>query len=132
MVQQAPRHKYFPAPTYSKGFAVPLGNPFKFNDLQRRITAALLVALFFPISWAVKEIASCGCSIMYALPTVAKVKEIKNRAEHLEPVGPKKKNVAFFSGCLMDTVFMKTNEATKKLLQYAGCDILSLKLSFSK
>ncbi|KMK75092.1 (Fe-S)-binding protein [Alkalihalobacillus pseudalcaliphilus] len=59
-----------------------------------------------------------------ALPTVAKVKEIKNRAEHLEPVGPKKKNVAFFSGCLMDTVFMKTNEATKKLLQYAGCDIV--------
>src|SRR5699024_5881659 len=34
------------------------------------------------------------------------------------------KKVAFFSGCLMDTMFMPTNDATTKLLQYAGCDIV--------
>ncbi|KYG35086.1 (Fe-S)-binding protein [Alkalihalobacillus trypoxylicola] len=59
-----------------------------------------------------------------ALPAIPKGKEIRNRSEHLKPIGDKKKNVAFFNGCLMDTVFMKTNEATKKLLQYAGCDIV--------
>ncbi|KGA98997.1 glycolate oxidase [Alkalihalobacillus alcalophilus ATCC 27647 = CGMCC 1.3604] len=58
------------------------------------------------------------------IPLAPRKKEIKNRPTHLEPLAVKKKNVAFFSGCLMDTVFMKTNEATKKLLQYAGCEIV--------
>ncbi|WP_413375409.1 (Fe-S)-binding protein [Alkalihalobacillus sp. 1P02AB] len=58
------------------------------------------------------------------IPHAPRQKEMKNRPTHLEPLAVKKKNVAFFSGCLMDTVFMKTNEATKKLLQYAGCEIV--------
>jgi len=33
------------------------------------------------------------------------------------------KRVAFFAGCLMDTMFLKTNEATLKLLQLSGCEI---------
>ena len=36
----------------------------------------------------------------------------------------KEKQVAFFTGCLMDTMFLETNNATMKLLQLAGCDIV--------
>ncbi|MFU0788876.1 (Fe-S)-binding protein [Virgibacillus proomii] len=59
------------------------------------------------------------------LPNVPKRKEMKERPRHLQPLQQKrKKKVAFFSGCLMDTMFMKTNDATIKLLQYAGCEIV--------
>lgn len=58
------------------------------------------------------------------LPKVPKRKEMKNRPTHILPLEEKKKKVAFFSGCLMDTVFMSTNNATTKLLQYAGCEIV--------
>src|SRR5699024_2718679 len=58
------------------------------------------------------------------LPKVPKRKQLKSRPTHLSALKPRKKKVAFFSGCLMDTVFMKTNDATMKLLQYAGCEIV--------
>ncbi|WP_453990252.1 (Fe-S)-binding protein [Bacillus nitroreducens] len=58
------------------------------------------------------------------LPDVPTLKELKTRPYHLEPIGPKTKKVAFFSGCLMDTMFMKTNDATTKLLQLAGCEVV--------
>ncbi|WP_449539631.1 (Fe-S)-binding protein [Ferdinandcohnia sp. Marseille-Q9671] len=58
------------------------------------------------------------------LPEVPTIKELKNRPRHLEPIGVQKKKVSFFSGCLMDTMFMKTNDATIKLLQIAGCEIV--------
>lgn len=58
------------------------------------------------------------------LPRVPTKKEMKNRPDHLEPIGVRTKKVAFFSGCLMDTMFMKTNDATMKLLQIAGCEIV--------
>ncbi|GGE49574.1 glycolate oxidase iron-sulfur subunit [Pullulanibacillus camelliae] len=35
------------------------------------------------------------------------------------------KRVAFFAGCLMDTMFLTTNDATMKLLQMAGCDVVN-------
>lgn len=58
------------------------------------------------------------------LPQVPKRKEMKQRPTHLESLIPQKKRVAFFSGCLMDTIFMHTNDSTMKLLQYAGCEIV--------
>lgn len=58
------------------------------------------------------------------LPQVPKKKELKNRERYFEPLREQKKRVAFFSGCLMDTVFRSTNDATTKLLQYAGCEIV--------
>src|SRR5699024_12376755 len=57
------------------------------------------------------------------LPDVPKRKEMKDRPSHFEPLANKKKKVAFFSGCLMDTIFMSTNYATTKLLQYAIYEI---------
>ncbi|HLR74495.1 MAG TPA: (Fe-S)-binding protein [Virgibacillus sp.] len=58
------------------------------------------------------------------LPRVPRKKELKHRERYFEPLEKQNKRVAFFSGCLMDTVFRSTNEATTKLLQYAGCEIV--------
>ncbi len=58
------------------------------------------------------------------LPEVPKKKKMKERPTHLPALKKQKKRVAFFSGCLMDTIFMSTNDATTKLLQYAGCEIV--------
>ncbi|MBY0595671.1 (Fe-S)-binding protein [Bacillus bingmayongensis] len=58
------------------------------------------------------------------LPKIPKMKEMKNRPEFLPAETTKKKRVAFFTGCLMDTMFLETNNATMKLLQLAGCDIV--------
>ncbi|MGM8211923.1 (Fe-S)-binding protein [Virgibacillus sp. W0430] len=58
------------------------------------------------------------------IPEVPKRKELKRRPSHLKPYTKQQKKVAFFSGCLMDTMFMHTNDATTKLLQYAGCEIV--------
>ncbi|OLS36216.1 hypothetical protein BTR25_18430 [Bacillus sp. MRMR6] len=58
------------------------------------------------------------------LPNVPSIKELKNRPTYLPAKTDVKKRVAFFSGCLMDTMFMKTNDSTMKLLQLAGCEII--------
>ncbi len=58
------------------------------------------------------------------LPEVPTRGQMKNRPRHLQAFRAQKKKVAFFSGCLMDTMFLITNDATMKLLQYAGCEIV--------
>ncbi|QTN01577.1 4Fe-4S dicluster domain-containing protein [Sediminibacillus dalangtanensis] len=58
------------------------------------------------------------------LPDVPTSKAMKQRQRLFQPTVPVKKRVAFFAGCLMDTVFLSTNDATTKLLQYAGCEII--------
>ncbi|GMB10119.1 (Fe-S)-binding protein [Thermolongibacillus altinsuensis] len=58
------------------------------------------------------------------LPNVPTWKEMNDRPQHLAPEETKKRRVAFFTGCLMDTMFMETNDATMKLLQLAGCEIV--------
>ncbi|MFS3927614.1 (Fe-S)-binding protein [Bacillus sp. 1780r2a1] len=63
-------------------------------------------------------------SMEKVLPTVPTLKEMKERPTHLPAKNETKKRVAFFAGCLMDTMFMQTNDATMKLLQLAGCEIV--------
>jgi glycolate oxidase iron-sulfur subunit len=58
------------------------------------------------------------------LPPAPTFKQLKNRPTHVMPIGTPKKRVAFFKGCLMDTVFMETNNSTIKLLKLAGCEIV--------
>ncbi|MGN1401024.1 MAG: (Fe-S)-binding protein [Bacillus sp. (in: firmicutes)] len=58
------------------------------------------------------------------LPPVPPLREMKNRPNLLEADTTRRKRVAFFSGCLMDTMFMPTNDATARLLQKAGCQIV--------
>ncbi|WP_330942317.1 (Fe-S)-binding protein [Bacillus velezensis] len=57
------------------------------------------------------------------LPPAPKRKDMKERPRFLPAVGPVQKRAAFFSGCLMDTMFLATNHATTALLQAAGCEI---------
>lgn len=57
------------------------------------------------------------------LPDIPSPKQMKNRPIEVRANGEVKKKVAFFSGCLMDTMFMKTNDASIELLQLAGCDV---------
>ncbi|MED5225290.1 (Fe-S)-binding protein [Bacillus safensis] len=57
-----------------------------------------------------------------ALPKVPRQR--KSRLTDYKAAGPARKRVAFFTGCLMDTVFSSTNEATIQLLQLAGCDVI--------
>lgn len=58
------------------------------------------------------------------LPSVPTMKEMKDRPEFVAAHGKKTKKVAFFSGCLMDTMFLETNNNSMKLLQLAGCEIV--------
>lgn len=58
------------------------------------------------------------------LPKVPTMKQMKSRPDYLPPLKEKVKKVAFFSGCLMDTMFLETNNATMKLLQLSGCEIV--------
>ncbi|GAA0492818.1 (Fe-S)-binding protein [Salinibacillus aidingensis] len=59
-----------------------------------------------------------------SLPMVPKMKTAKDRYEVLMPLSSNKKRVAFFTGCLMDSLFLSTNQSTIKLLQYAGCEVV--------
>ncbi|WP_374703006.1 (Fe-S)-binding protein [Peribacillus deserti] len=58
------------------------------------------------------------------LPPVPSKRDMNNRPESLQPIGKKTARVGFFSGCLMDTLFLETNNSTLKLLQLAGCEIV--------
>lgn len=63
-------------------------------------------------------------TIEKVLPKAPTMKEMANRPTRLVADGILKKRVAFFSGCLMDTMFLDTNNATMKLLQMAGCEVV--------
>ncbi|EWH22797.1 (Fe-S)-binding protein [Bacillus haynesii] len=58
------------------------------------------------------------------LPKVPDMKQLKKRPHLLPAIGERKKRAAFFSGCLMDTLFLDTNTATIELLRLAGCEII--------
>ena len=42
----------------------------------------------------------------------------------LPPVGPKRARVALFLGCVADAMFPRTNEATARVLQANGCEVV--------
>ncbi|WP_191565632.1 (Fe-S)-binding protein [Metabacillus idriensis] len=58
------------------------------------------------------------------LPVIPGKKEMKSRPASYKAEGISLRKVAFFTGCLMDTMFLETNNATIKLLQKAGCDVV--------
>lgn len=93
---------------------------------------------------AIKVLPETMRTMQSILPDIPSAKEMKNRPTHLEPIGMAQevgaalseqaevqtttasttRRVAFFTGCLMDTMFMETNNATLKLLQLAGCEVV--------
>jgi glycolate oxidase iron-sulfur subunit len=58
------------------------------------------------------------------LPKIPTKREMLSRPNQLPAIGRQKKRVAFFTGCLMDTMFYETNKSTIELLQHAGCEIV--------
>ncbi|NYV67963.1 (Fe-S)-binding protein [Bacillus sp. Gen3] len=81
----------------------------------QKVTRKIGFMKLFPESLATME---------KVLPKVPKRKEMNNRPEFLPAEQKRLKRVAFFAGCLMDTMFLKTNNGTLKLLQKAGCEIV--------
>ncbi|KYD08858.1 Glycolate dehydrogenase, iron-sulfur subunit GlcF [Heyndrickxia sporothermodurans] len=81
----------------------------------QKVTRTIGFMKLFPESLATME---------KVLPKVPTMKEMKNRPEYLPAEQTQSKRVAFFTGCLMDTMFLETNNATLKLLQKAGCEIV--------
>ncbi|WHX39676.1 (Fe-S)-binding protein [Mesobacillus sp. AQ2] len=113
MVRKAVFKGLFPHQERMRGLTGLIGF-YQRSGLQK-VARSTGVMKLFPESLATME---------KVLPQVPTMKEMKNRPEHLEPIGPKIHKVAFFSGCLMDTMFLETNNATMKLLQLAGCEIV--------
>ncbi|MFD2209778.1 (Fe-S)-binding protein [Virgibacillus halophilus] len=81
----------------------------------QKIARAIGIMNLFPESMQAME---------RVLPQVPKKKRMKDRPSYLRPLTKQTKKVAFFAGCLMDTIFMDTNDSTVKLLQHAGCEIV--------
>ncbi|WP_022793271.1 (Fe-S)-binding protein [Marinococcus halotolerans] len=57
------------------------------------------------------------------LPPVPSPKERHARKNRLHPAGPPKAVVAFFTGCVMDSVFFRQNEKTMELLRLSGAEV---------
>lgn len=58
------------------------------------------------------------------LPKAPNRKEMSGGPARYESSQPQKARVAFFKGCLMDTMFMETNKETIKLLTKIGCEVV--------
>lgn len=59
-----------------------------------------------------------------AVKTVASPWERKKRRPMLKAEKETRYNVGFFTGCIQDVMFFETNQATARLLQKAGCDVV--------
>lgn len=100
---------------------------------QNRMRTAMGLLGFYQRSGLQKVARSTGVMKLFpdslatmekVLPKVPTMKKMKNRPDFLPAEAPKTSRVAFFTGCLMDTMFLETNNATMKLLQLAGCEIV--------
>ncbi len=58
------------------------------------------------------------------LPQAPTLKEMKKRPTYYSSKSLPTARVGFFKGCLMDTMFAKTNKATINLLREIGCEIV--------
>ncbi|MGD7009670.1 (Fe-S)-binding protein [Metabacillus sp. 84] len=113
VLRKAAFHHLFPHQSRMRNITGLLGF-YQRSGLQK-IARNIGVLKLFPETLATME---------KVLPPVPPMKELKNRPEFLPSQGAASKRVAFFSGCLMDTMFMDTNNKTAKLLQAAGCEIV--------
>ncbi|OIJ16654.1 glycolate oxidase [Anaerobacillus alkalilacustris] len=71
------------------------------------------------------KIAPGNLSVMErVLPKIPHPSKLKSRPTQVKAEGQVKKKVAFFSGCLMDTMFMDTNNSTLFILSKSNCEIV--------
>jgi glycolate oxidase iron-sulfur subunit len=59
-----------------------------------------------------------------ALPDVPSPFSFLGRRSYVQAIVKRKAKVAFFSGCVMDSVFYETNRKTIQLLAAVGCDVV--------
>lgn len=94
---------------------------------QRKMKTAVKLVTFYQKSGLQKVVRKVGFMELFppfmkdmekSLPTPP-----KKRREQLPPT-EKKTTVAFFSGCLMDTIFQETNRNTIDLLNLLGCEVI--------
>lgn len=58
------------------------------------------------------------------LPDIPTYQQMKNQPSYYRAKNYPLKRIAFFRGCLMDSMFLQTNKATIELLRLAGCEII--------
>lgn len=94
---------------------------------QRKMKTAVKLVTFYQKSGLQKVVRKVG--FMELFPPFMKDMERslphpqKKRRDQL-PHTEKKTTVAFFAGCLMDTMFQETNRNTIELLERLGCDVV--------
>jgi glycolate oxidase iron-sulfur subunit len=112
VLRRAVFHHFFPYPERIRG-VTGLLSLYQRSGLQTAVRKTGVLKLFPGNLFEMENI----------LPVVPERKKMKSRPRHIMPEGERKKRVAFFSGCLMDTMFLPTNDATIRLLQLAGCEV---------
>ncbi|WP_181350341.1 (Fe-S)-binding protein [Thalassobacillus sp. CUG 92003] len=58
------------------------------------------------------------------LPAMPRPKQRKHRKTHIKPAESPKATIAFFKGCVMDSMFFDTNERTLELLRLSGAEVM--------
>lgn len=94
---------------------------------QKRMEQAVGLVQFYQKSGLQKVIRKIG--FMELFPPMMKEMERALPAPPKKPQsnrhpGEKKVTVAFFTGCLMNTMFKETNQHTIDLLEYLGCEVV--------
>ncbi|MFC4766806.1 (Fe-S)-binding protein [Effusibacillus consociatus] len=59
-----------------------------------------------------------------ALPEVPSPLSFMRKKTAVQPQGKPKAKIAFFAGCVMDSLFYETNQKTIELLAAAGCEVI--------
>lgn len=94
---------------------------------QRKMKTAVKLVTFYQKSGLQKVVRKVG--FLELFPPFMKEMESslpvppKKRREQVRP-SEKKTTVAFFAGCLMDTMFQETNRNTIDLLERLGCEVI--------
>ncbi|MGG3640398.1 (Fe-S)-binding protein [Bacillus gobiensis] len=113
VLRKAVFHHFFPYPNRIRGVMV-LMSFYQRSGLQKVVRKSGVLKLLGENLSDMEKI----------LPKVPGIRKMKGRPHHVKPEGKIKKRVAFFSGCLMGTMFLPTNDATIKLLQLSGCEVV--------
>jgi glycolate oxidase iron-sulfur subunit len=102
-----------------------------FHD-QKKLSQATNLLRFYQQSGLQKAVRKVGFLTLFSetmegmervLPKIPSQKQVKERGSFFPALIERKATVAFFTGCLMDTMFTGTNASTIRLLQKAGCDV---------
>lgn len=96
---------------------------------QKKMKSAVKLVTFYQKSGLQKAARKIGFFDLF--PSIKTMEKTlpdlpKSRVEYIRQ-GPAKAKVAFFTGCLMDTMFNETNRNTIELLERLGCEVIAPK-----